>query len=441
MTGSMADAAIHEAPPGENGGDREFALSAVPAAATAPSYKIGVVLLGANISLPTLVMGGELGVKLGFDATVTACIWAGMILALLAGTCAYVGARSRLTTYVMIIRAFGQRGGEIINLLLAMSAIGWFGVVVVLFAETMIRMTQASALFASPSLWVISGSILMAYTTIVGFRALDILSNIMLPLKLGLIVWALAVAIRTYGTGFTEPMAGAVLMDEKTAVSFIVGGWVVGAIIAPDFSRFARSPVGVGLACAFALGVGYPLVLLGSSVPAILTGEKDMLMTMGALGMGFAALSIIMLASWTNGATNLYCASLMLSTVFRRFSRKALVWLSCVLGLVLGLAGITDQIVPYLVLLSAVVPPIAGVYLPRFFLDQHPGDAPLADADWQPGAIAALLLGIAAAAIGHFHGGWLTGLVAIDSLLVSSLSYLAFEWIRRAAARRATARA
>lgn len=437
MKGDTGDATIHSRPPAAAAGDREFALSAVPAAATEPSYKIGVVLLGANISLPTLVMGGELGVKLGFSATLSACIWAGMILALLAGTCAYVGARSRVTTYVMIIRAFGRRGGEIINFLLSLSAIGWFGVVVVLFAETMLRMAQGAALPGGTPLWIISGSILMAFTTIIGFRALDILSNVMLPLKVGLMAWALTVAIKTYGSGFADPTTAPIVMDEKTAVSFIVGGWVVGAIIAPDFSRFARSPIAVGLACAFALGVGYPAVLLGSSVPAILTGEKDMLMTMSTLGMGFAALSIIMLASWTNGATNLYCASLMLSTVFRRLSRKALVWLSCGIGLLLGLAGITDQIVPYLVLLSAVVPPIAGVYLPRFFLDQTPGTAPLADRDWQPGAVAALILGIAAAVAGQFHGDLLTGLVAIDSLLVSTLTYLAFEFVRRTAARRA----
>lgn len=436
MNGDAAEASAFEKPLINDAGDREFALAAVPTGATTASYKVGIILLGANISLPTLIMGGELGVKAGFSATLTACIWAGLILAVLAGTCAYVGARSRVTTYVMIVRAFGQRGGELINLMLSMSAIGWFGVVVVLFAQTTVRMVHTASPLSDPSFWIVSGSILMAFTTIIGFRALDILSNIMLPLKLGVMTWALTAAIKTYGTGFTEPVAGIATMDNKTAVSFIVGGWVVGAIIAPDFSRFARSPIAVGFACAFALGVGYPVVLLGSSVPAILTGEKDMLMTMTTLGMGFAALSIIMLASWTNGATNLYCSSLMLSTVFQRLQRKTLVWASCIIGLVMGLAGITDQIVPYLVLLSAVVPPIAGVYLPRFFLDQSPSIAPLPDRDWQPGAIAALLLGIGAAATGQIYGGFLSGLVAVDSLLVSTATYLSFEFFRRRANRR-----
>ncbi|QTH23983.1 cytosine permease [Rhizorhabdus wittichii] len=431
----MADGMIQKEAPAGSGDDRDFALSAVPATATTPSYKIGIVLLGANISVPTLVMGGELGVKAGFSTTVTACIWGGLILGLLAGTCAYVGARSRVTTYVMILRAFGRRGGEIINLLLSVSAIGWTGVVVMLFAETMVHMAHDMPPVGRLSFWAVSGSILMAFTTIVGFRALDLLSNVVLPLKIGLLAWAVTVAIQTYGTGFIDPSFTPVAMDEKTAVSFIVGGWVVGAIVAPDFSRFARSPIAVGVACFLALGVGYPLVLLGSSVPGILTGQRDLLMTMGTLGMGIAALGIILLASWTGGATNLYCASLMLSTVFRRLSRKRLVWLSGGIGLAIGLAGITDRIVPYLVLLSAIIPPIAGIYLPRFFLDQRAGLVPLVERDWHAGAIVALLLGIAAAAIGQIGGGFLTGLVALDSLLVSTASYLILEAARQHVAR------
>ena len=172
------------------------------------------------------------------------------------------------------------------------------------------------------------------------------------------------------------------------------------------------------------------LTRLGARLVAL--GEKDYPAALAAIDSAPPLLTILGRADIAARPCIAIVGSRNASAAGSRMAEK--------LAQMLGLAGITDRIVPYLVLLSAVVPPIAGVYLPRFFLDQHPGDAPLADADWQPGAIAALLLGIAAAAVGQFHGGWLTGLVAIDSLLVSSLSYLAFEWIRRAVARRATAR-
>lgn len=411
----------------------EFALETVPPEATTASYKIGIMLLAANISLPSLVMGGELGVQLAFTETAWACLWAGIILTLLAGTCAYVGAVSRLTTYVLIIQAFGRQGGRVINLLLSLSAIGWFGVVAMLFAHTMVRLVPAMGQTGNLLFWAVSGTILMAFTTVVGFRALNWLSNIMLPAKLGLMVWAVTAAIGAHGAIFMDVRPGTITMDASTAISFIVGGWVVGAVIAPDFSRFARRPVGGALACGLSLGVGYPLVLLAACIPAILTGEKDMVATMEALGMGFSALAIVLLASWSNGASNLYSGALMATTVLPGRRRVTLVWMVGALGLTLGLLGITDRIIPYLILLSTVVPPIAGIYLPRFLIDRWTGMAPPPERDWQPAALISLVVGVAIGALGDRSVP--TGIVAVDSLLAAAASYLLFELFRRRTAK------
>ncbi|MCH4150558.1 MAG: TonB-dependent receptor [Sphingobium sp.] len=292
------------------------------------------MLLAANISLPALIMGGQLGVERGFAGAAIACFWGGLVLAALAGVCAYVGARSRLTTYVLIMRAFGERGGAWINFLLSWSAIGWFGVVLMLFADTMVRMTAGTI-----PIWAVGGLLLMAYTTIIGFRALQWLSNVMLPAKFGLLIWAIWAAVRIHGSDFLTPIPERATLDARTAISFVVGGWVVGAVVAPDFARYARNAGRAGFACAFALGVGYPLVLLAAAVPAILTGERDMLTTMANLGMGTAALAIVLFASWTNGANNLYSGSLMLATVFRQRRRASLIWAAGGLGTIIGLAG------------------------------------------------------------------------------------------------------
>jgi cytosine permease len=415
---------------GTVGGD--FALSAVPEAATTAAYRIGVTLLATNISLPALVMGGQLGVGLGLDGTMVACLWGGLVLAGLAGICAYAGARSRLTTYVLIIRAFGERGGELINLLLSLSAVGWFGVVVMLFAETMVRMV-GNAL----PLWAVFGMALMTITTVFGFRALNALSNLMLPAKLGLLFWAIWAAISTHGIAHSTMPREPTGLDAGTAVAFVVGGWVVGAVVAPDFARYARSAGGGALACALALGVGYPLVLVAASIPAIVTGERDLLVTMARLGMGAAALAVVLLASWTNGASNLYSGSLMLATVFRRSRRVPLIWMAGLTGMALGLLGITDRLVSCLTLLSLLVPPIAGVYLPRYFIDDRRGVL-LPESRWRGEAFAALTIGASAGGAGQITGHSLTGVAAIDSLLASMAAYLIFELLRHRATRRAT---
>jgi hypothetical protein len=145
----------------------DFALSAVPQDARTAATSIALMLLAANISLPALVMGGQLGLARGLTGTITAAFVGGLLLAMLGGACAFVGARSRLTTYLLIVRTFGTRGGELINLLLTCSVVGWFAVVLVLFAQTMTRLAGGAL-----SVWAISGTLLMVATMVVGFRAL-----------------------------------------------------------------------------------------------------------------------------------------------------------------------------------------------------------------------------------------------------------------------------
>ena len=53
----------------------DFALDAVPDHAVTAAYKIGIMLLAANISLPALIMGGQLGVELRSPASGAASFW------------------------------------------------------------------------------------------------------------------------------------------------------------------------------------------------------------------------------------------------------------------------------------------------------------------------------------------------------------------------------
>lgn len=351
------------------------------------------MLLAANISLPFLVLGGQLGIARGLEGTARASISGGLVLAGLAGTCAYAGARSRLSTYLLIVRAFGECGGEWISLLLAICVIGWFGVVLRLFADTMTRLASGSII-----VWAVLGTVLMAYTAVVGFRALSRISNGMLPAKLFLLVWAVWAAIRAHGSDLFEPPHTPALLDD-------------------------RSAVGGSLASAAALGIGYPVVLITSAVPAIVSGNGDLLDTMVRLGMGLAALTIVLISSWANGAINLYSGSLMLAVVFRRSGRGALIWAAAAIGMVLGVFGIAERLIPYLTMLGLVIPSIAGVYLPRFLLDERRG-AGLVAARWRPNAFAALTIGIATAVMTKLTGYAVTGIDAVDSLLVSATAYL-----------------
>ncbi|MEM6937370.1 MAG: hypothetical protein AAF552_13000, partial [Pseudomonadota bacterium] len=88
-----------------------------------------------------------------------------------------------------------------------------------------------------------------------------------------------------------------------------------------------------------------------------------------------------------------------------------------------GLAGLADNLVPYLVLLSIAVPPISGIYLSHYLLlrltegDENKGFA---------GEVPALLArGVATGVAWLASNGYLTltGVGSLDSFLVAGASY------------------
>lgn len=411
---------------GEAAADGEYTLGAVPEAATLPAYRIGVMLLGANISLPVFVVGGQLGAGIGLAATAFASLWAGLILAILTGACAYAGARSRLTTYVLIANAFGRRGGALVNALLSVSAIGWFAVVVMLFAATLTGLVGSGAAATLSLAGAVAGTALMIVTSLAGFRFLNLFANLSLPLKLLLLGWTVFAALRQQGMALPLVPPAMPTLDRTSAISLIVGGSIVGATLAPDLSRFARRPSAGAWSCALALGVGYPLILVATAIPAALTGELDMIRTMMSLGLGLVALAIVLLAAWSSGASILYGGSLVLAAIFPRGRLSHITIIGGIVGLVAALSGVTERIIPYLMLLSIAVPPIAGVYLARFFLDLRAGTA--ADTgDWNVQALASAALGMAFAGFGDRWTLSLSGIAAVDSIVVAAIAYLAAE--------------
>jgi cytosine permease len=116
---------------------------------------------------------------------------------------------------------------------------------------------------------------------------------------------------------FTEVLAYAGNgMRFGHAVSAIVGGYVVGMTLLPDLCRYAKHKydgiTGPLVGCL----IGYPMVLVLSALPSIATNSNDYIVLLIKLGLGSAGIVMLILATWTTNANNLYSSSLALSTVF-----------------------------------------------------------------------------------------------------------------------------
>src|SRR5262245_35383930 len=95
---------------------QDYYTSPVAAASTVSGVEIGVILTGIKITIPQLVFGAALGLKLGLTAMVVAVLWASLITTLIAIPTSLIGTSTRLSTYLIVERTFGRYGAKIVNL-------------------------------------------------------------------------------------------------------------------------------------------------------------------------------------------------------------------------------------------------------------------------------------------------------------------------------------
>ena len=224
-------------------------------------------------------------------------------------------------------------------------------------------------------------------------------------------------------------------MTLTTAISAIVGSYIAGVTIQPDYARFARSRR-AALGSAFvALAISCPILLFCTAIPSIAYNEPDLLNVMIALGIGIPAFLLLILAAWSSNVLSVYSGALALATVFRRLDLRVLIVAVGTLGTFLALAGAGDYLIEYLVLLGITIPPISSIYLVDTLLFRKRFDE--VELSKRPRlALKALVTWIAAVSVGacsHFGLFTLTTVAALDSIVVAAaLSVIAGGGFRRA---------
>jgi cytosine permease len=409
----------------------DYSRAPVPDSAAVSGGRIFFVVMSAGIALPILAMGTQLGVELGPGRAIAAAVLGGLFLSVIAALTSSCGARRRLTTYALISEAYGTRGGTLVNVLLGSSIWGWVGVNASMFGLTLAAALPESWRWVPVGVWTVLGTLFTLTIAVAGFRVINGLATAIVPLKLGLLLWTLTAALRGYaGDAAGVDLAPIPTMSLSTGVSAMIGAFIIGAIMQPDFCRFARTSREAGIAGACIYGIGFPAIVIMAALSASWVGEPDLIALMQTLGLGLAALVIVMLAAVSTNSLNLYSASLLLATLFGQRSRWLLTTIGATLGTALGLAGIIEVMIPWFVLMGAYAPALAGVYIAHDIVDTRWPTARRERSDaWHLDAFAAAALGVVAALLTQiFVPAELMALPAIASLGVSVVAYV---FIRR----------
>jgi cytosine permease len=212
----------------------------------------------------------------------------------------------------------------------------------------------------------------------------------------------------------------------------VAGGFIVGAVITPDMTRFNRTTADVVKQTLVGITLGEYVIGLSGVLLAHAVGSAG-ITTIVTSSVGWIGLLIVIAGTMKINDWNLYSSGLgvvnFIGTVSGRKAHRGLV--TAVLGLagsVLAAAGILAKFTDFLTVLGVAFPPIAGIMVAEYFVVKKwrgdlesarargtlPDDAPV----WVP---ATIVVWIAAALFGEFVE-W--GLPSINSLVVAFVLYV-----------------
>lgn len=412
--------------------------------------RVAAIAAMVGFSLPTFLTGLEVFSGLSPVNAMWALFWGSLIVTVVGCVTGYIGAANRMSSYLLVRVAFGDKGAAFVNMAFAVSLMGWFGLNINLFMDTVGRLAQDLWGLNIPRVALaIIASFCMTLTTLVGFKAINLLSTLLVPVLIVVTVLFAKSAFTQFGINDflakEKPMRaiGDNAMTIGDGISWVVGAVIIGAIILPDITRFIRQKSGAVYTAIICYLIVQLLVVFAAGLAGVSSGVFDsyfdaegvtrtdvILKLMLDVNLGVGAFIIIIAGSWVLNSLNLYSAVLGTKATFPKLNTKWLTIALGVVGVVAALLNILGAFEIFLWYLSIIFIPVAGVLIiDRFMIrpsaynletlkDNNVLNAP-AFLAWAFGAIAAIL-----ADRGTVPN--LTGIGAMDALLLSAVLYLIF---------------
>lgn len=398
----------------------------VPQSETVSGVGLALITLGIGMTLPVFWLGSDVTQKVGFSSALLVFIGVCGLLGVLCALTALVGVRSRLSTYMVLQFSFGRHGARLINLIMAVTLLGFYAATADIFGSTVASALQSAWNLDTPAwLHCIWGSVLMTLMAIYGLRGLDRLSVWSVPLMAAFMLFALYLGLQRSAPGQLAGFAGT--GDSLSLViASTIGMVILTPVLMPDFTRYARTQKDA-LIAILGMALGFPFVLGVGGVLSIITGQAEIMQVMAVLGVLLPALAVLMFSTWITNTANLYSATLTLATVSRAANWK-LTLAGSLVATVLAVGGFMSHFLDFILTLSILIPPLASIYVADFFVvrRQHYDIAELARSrsyGWP--ALFSWALASGVAWMTSFEGWTLTSQPTVDSLLVALAAYLA----------------
>jgi len=408
----------------------DFALSRVPDSARYSWWSVATQRFGQISALSQFLLGSTLGFGMHFWGAFWALTLGAVILEVVAIFVGVIGVREGMQTS-MVARwtGFGAAGSALIGLAIGISLIGWFGIQSAVSAEGLHSLLG----FLPAWGWSLLFGLIVTAVVLWGFGSMQWVAYFTVPSFLILVGWSIIRTLVNHDVGAlitSAPPGPQLTLVQGTTL--VAGGFIVGAVITPDMTRFNRTTADVVKQTVLGITLGEYVIGLTGVLLAHAARSADVI-TIVTSSVGWVGILVVILGTVKINDWNLYSSGLgvvnFVGTVFGRHVNRAVVTLVLgVVGSVLAAAGILTKFMDFLIILSVAFPPIAGIMVAEYFVvkrwrpdleaSRASGAVPATAPMWVP---ATLVIWLVAALIGHY---WMWGLTSINSVVIAFVVYV-----------------
>lgn len=351
--------------------DSDYPVSPVPKYARKSLASLVFVLLGFTVFTPTMLAGAQVGTAFQFLPLLTIFGLGSLILGAYVTTLGWIGARTGLTTVVMARYVMGNKGSKVASIVLGGTQVGWYGVIIGTVGELTAEAFGWESRVAVISTMLIT-SALMCATACFGYHGMYWVSVISTPLILALAVWVAYECLSEVGglSGLmdAEPTS---MMTFGLAVTTVVGTFVSAGTQAPNWTRFARKESHAVIACIVGFTFGNLAMLIFGAIGAVTTGEGDFVLILYNMGMILLGLLLMFGNLWKSNADTAYAFGVAGAEIFSAKTKIPFVIGGSIIGTLLAVFGVSNQLVGFLTLLGIFIPPLGGVIIGDYLARWH----------------------------------------------------------------------
>jgi len=255
-----------------------------------------------------------------------------------------------------------------LSLVIAISMIGWFGIQNEVFANGIHQIVGGPVW-----LWSIVTGVSVTLIVLFGILSLGFTAYVTVPLFLLVVFYSISNVLTQFSFGelIALPVPGPEI-PLAVGASMVAGGFIAGAIITPDMSRFNRSVGDVIKQTVIGITFGEYIIGLVGVLLAHAAKTSDVISivmgTSGIIGTIILITATLKINDWNLYSSSLGVVNLIDLGFGKRVNRTLVTIILGLIGTLFSVLGILGAFESFLVLLGVALPPVGGIMTVEYFI-------------------------------------------------------------------------